>query len=878
MIDGRIPTRKAFAAESRLLALLLALFAFCLSGLVNAAEDLVQPNSRFVLSLPEAQFIQSLPPVKVMLDDNFTPLSHYDSKATSYEGISVDLFRHVAEHLGLKYQLVHDATLSWSDKVDLFKNAKVDLLMPVSFTLERAKVGLYTTPFYDSYYGAIAKKSRHLKLASSYDLAKYRIGVTKASAILAFIEPFVPAKQIVSFENQSDLYLAVRRGDIDVALQNQFVFQEDRFNLEFFDLAQFHTLVEFPRKYSFYLLKSETNEKLVTIIDRYLEGVDNSRSVSHHERGEDELVLRYTEQNQQKDRLVLAITATLVLLVLLAASYINYRRHAAKLATSLSQIRQQQVELLESEALQRTMLENILAGVIIVDPESHVIESVNSAAASLFDAVPEAIVGHSCHDFFCPNADRTCPMAGLGEAVGNRETVIQCHNGNRRTALKSVTRVQLHGKEKFLECFVDITERKQAELELEQHRNHLEELVGSRTNELAQSRDAAEAANLAKSAFLANMSHEIRTPMNAILGMTNVLQRDSVTPLQSKRLTKIEAAAKHLLSIINSILDLSKIEAGKFVMEEVLVSVEQLVGNVMSIMSESAIAKGIQLNAELATMPSGLHGDPTRLQQALLNYVTNAIKFSDAGTVTIRVLAQEESADWVLVRFEVQDSGIGIQPETLPRLFSAFEQADNTTTRQYGGTGLGLAITRRLAELMGGDASVKSMMGIGSTFWFTARLVKKEGLKIGAPAANFSEVDIEKLIRQRHHGRVVLIVDDDPMNLEVAKLLLKASGLAIATAEDGFEAIRMAQETVYAAILMDMQMPVLDGLQATRQIRELPDYAAVPIIAMTANAFSEDKARCFTAGMNDFLIKPFDPKLLFSTLLSWLDKVETPND
>ena len=417
-----------------------------------------------------------------------------------------------------------------------------------------------------------------------------------------------------------------------------------------------------------------------------------------------------------------------------------------------------------------------------------------------------------------------------------------------------------------------ITEQEHTEAELEQHRHHLEELVSARTTELAQARDTAEAGNLAKSAFLANMSHEIRTPMNAILGMANILRRDGVTPTQADRLDKIDAAAKHLLGIINNILDLSKIEAGKFVMEEEPVDVLGLMKNVCSIMAERAQTKGLDLQIAPVSFPHELQGDTTRLQQALLNYVTNAIKFSEQGTVTLRALTQEETNERLLVRFEVQDAGIGILPETLPRLFSAFEQADNSTTRKYGGTGLGLAITRRLAELMGGDAGVKSLSGIGSTFWFTALLKKGKTQREATPPSEISGINAERILRQRHHGHHVLVVDDDPMNLEVAKLLLSCSGFTIDTAENGGQAVCMVEEKSYVFILMDMQMPILDGLEATRQIRQLPGYRETPILAMTANAFADDKARCLEAGMNDFITKPFDPEFLFSILLKWLDR------
>jgi PAS domain S-box-containing protein len=270
----------------------------------------------------------------------------------------------------------------------------------------------------------------------------------------------------------------------------------------------------------------------------------------------------------------------------------------------------------------------------------------------------------------------------------------------------------------------DISQRKQVEEELEHYRQHLEELVAQRTEELATARDVAEAANLAKSAFLANMSHEIRTPMNAILGMAHLLRRSGITPTQAERLDRIDTAAEHLLSLINDILDLSKIEAGKFLLEEAPLNIKQLLANILSILGERAQDKNITLRSEAELFPDILHGDATRLQQALLNYATNALKFTEHGVVTLRALRQEESADDVLVRFEVTDTGIGIPLDTQSRLFSTFEQADNSTTRKYGGTGLGLAITRRLAELMGGEVGLDSSPGHGSTFWFTARLKK----------------------------------------------------------------------------------------------------------------------------------------------------------
>jgi PAS domain S-box-containing protein len=418
---------------------------------------------------------------------------------------------------------------------------------------------------------------------------------------------------------------------------------------------------------------------------------------------------------------------------------------------------------------------------------------------------------------------------------------------------------------------IDITARKLAEVELDQHGRHLEKLVEERTSALSIAKEAAEAANIAKSAFLANMSHEIRTPMNGIIGMADILRREGVTSKQAQRLDTIDASAQHLLSVINDVLDISKIEAGKFTLEEAPVVVSSLLANVSSILSERVKAKGIHLLIETGHLPHNLTGDPTRLQQALLNYATNAVKFTETGTVTLRTLKQEETAEEVVVRFEVTDTGIGITPEALSRLFSTFEQADNSMTRKYGGTGLGLAITKHLAELMGGKVGADSTPGVGSTFWFTVKLTKSGE---AAVAAGATAVDAEAEIRRRYAGQRILVTDDEPVNREIALMQLEAVDLVVDMAVDGTEAVALAQKNSYAAILMDMQMPKLNGLEATQEIRRLPGYRDTPIIAMTANAFAEDKAKCMVAGMNDFLIKPFSPDQLFAILLRALSRGE----
>ncbi|WP_448190737.1 PAS domain S-box protein [Azospirillum sp. sgz301742] len=531
----------------------------------------------------------------------------------------------------------------------------------------------------------------------------------------------------------------------------------------------------------------------------------------------------------------------------------------------MADVTEQRAELArlrESEERLNAMLENAVDAIITIDGRG-LVQSVNPACLTMFGYTAAEMLGanihrlmpshHAVHHDDLMRASRRSEQY---DVIGrSRELVARRKDGSEVLIEMSISEVRVNNRCFYTGVIRDITERKRAQQALVDANFYLEQRVEERTAELQAARLKAEEAARAKADFLAMMSHEIRTPMNGILGMVRLLLDTPLNAEQRDYGQTVLYSGEALLTILNDILDMSKLDAGRLGLECVDVDLKRLIASVAALMSSRAAEKGLTLETRVA--PDArcfVRGDPTRLRQVLLNLVSNAVKFTERGGITLTV----EPAGGMDVRFAVTDTGIGVPEAVQPDLFTEFFQADSSISRRFGGTGLGLAICKRIVTLMNGRIGVESRPGTGSVFWFTVPL---------ETAAEPGEADAPEPVAVRLRPLRVLLAEDNPVNRKVAVALLTRQGHAVMVANDGAEALEHVRLGRFDVVLMDMQMPRMDGLEAARRIRAMPGLrGTIPIIALTANALAGDAERCLAVGMNDHVPKPIVPEVLAAAL------------
>ncbi|MDK9706554.1 MAG: transporter substrate-binding domain-containing protein [Desulforhopalus sp.] len=842
----REKTARSFALRWLLAAAVSVALLPCQGAAASPAE-LVEPNQAFELTEEEVLFINSLQPLRVMVDDNFVPLSTYDEKQNAYRGISVDLFQHIAGRMGLQYKFLRDPKLTWADKEELLKSGKIDLLMPVSFTPPRALAGIFTAGFYDSYYGAIARNSQPIHIKNSYDLASYRLGVTRASAILSFIQPFVPAANIVTFDSQEAMYQAVRKGDIDVALQNENVFREDRFNLGFIDLQVFHTLVESPRNYSYYLSKTEGFDRLAAIIDRYLAGIDVNRLITYYDSREDELIQRYTEEKNQKNMLLLGIAGLLTLLAILTVSFLYHRRLAAQLKASIEQTQLQREALQKSENNLKRAMEIARLGDWEYDVDSDLFTFTDQFYA-LLHTTAEAAGGytmsskHYAQTFLHPDEmymvgvetekALTTTDANYSRQLEHR---IICADGEIRTIIVHIRIVKdQNGRTvKSYGANQDVTELRRVENENEQLQKQLQQ---------AQKMEAI-------GTLAGGIAHDFNNILGAILGYAEMAKDGSPEgSMVASDIDQVIKASTRAKDLVKQILDFSRhSNTGRIPVQPAVIILEAIK------MLRSSLPATIAIHHDIDREVGFIKADPTQIHQILMNLCTNAFHAMEetGGTLTISLRKRSlEEGDLPgeshippgdFLEMSVEDTGAGISAELKEKIFEPY-----FTTKEVGkGTGMGLAIIHGIVTGYGGFVTCQSQPGEGSIF------------RVFLPVTAEAELQGSALPEPAKPGSEhILFVDDEEALAKMGKIMFERLGYRVTMRTSSIEALATfaGDPDSFDLVITDQTMPGMIGSTLARKILQIKP--GMPIILCTgySNQISEEKAGSF--GIKGFAMKP----------------------
>ncbi len=800
--------------------------------------------------------------LRVVADDNYPPYLFRNADGEP-EGYVADFWQLWEKKTGIKVELM---ATQWSAAQRMIQNGEADVIDMIFRTPERELIYDYAAPYTDLPV-AIYSHNSITGLSRLESLRGLRVGVMAGDACIETLQRG-GIDDLHFYDSYLNLIQGALRQEVKVFCldeypANYYLYQLklERNFIKAFDLyhGQFHRAVMKGDKATLQLL----NRGISMIKQKELDALHEKWMGKSIGQGPYGRYLAYT-----------LLAALLAGVMLLLWNRSLQRRVEAKTA----ELTQTLADLQKAEERYRLVSDSSSDVIWLYDLAGQRFSYVSPSVEKLLGYSVEQMLQKDMQDVMTDAS-----FAAMRDKLAQRQAALADGDESKRVQIDEIQQVKRNGDIVSTEAVTtlipdesghitqlqgvtrDITERKMVERQMEVYRSELEELVKVRTRQLQNAKQQAEVANQAKSTFLANMSHEIRTPMNAIIGYAHLLQEDIRQVKQKEKLDRIIMSSKHLLGIINDILDLSKIEADRLTLEEETLIITATINHVRSMMSDRISSKGLQLieqiDPRLNEMP--VIGDSLRLSQILINYITNAVKFTEQGSITLRAKVTSFDETNVNLRFEVEDTGIGISAAQQARLFQSFEQAESSTARKYGGSGLGLVISRKLAAMMGGETGVESTPGKGSNFWFTVSL----------PRGNAADLPAKRIAHEQSRLRqnaCVLVAEDNEINQEVAREMLSNMGLKVDIAGNGAEALEKFRHHHYDLILMDMQMPEIDGLEATRRIRALPQGKRIPILAMTANVFMEDRVRCEQAGMNDFVSKPVDPERLRQILSAWI--------
>jgi PAS domain S-box-containing protein len=811
-------------------------------GLADASANLdgfiygLDGQAKLPLSAEEKTWLREHPVLRVGIDRDFAPYEWLDSEGR-YVGLAADYLARVEQRLGVKLEVVKDT--SWADMLEMARRGEIDMIACVARTPEREQYLLYTEPYAvtptviidDGRLGAFGNLER---------LAGRRVAVEKGYFVREFLARDHPAIQLVEATDVHDALRQASSGQVDAyigdaASANYSVKRDGLFNLR---LAG-----QTPYSSSHSMAATRAHPILAGLLAKALASIPQEERTAIENRW-------MSLQAETGVRLeTVAVYAAIAAFVLLSIGYWNLRLHREIAERKKAE---------EEARLQKNFLQTIFDSepecVKVVAPDGKLLR-MNRAGLDMLEVsdVAEA-EQYGLLNFLLPayrDASYELQKKVFGGGSGQLVYQIQGKRGTRRWMETHATHLDDENGQVIALIGVtrDISERRRMEQELQS------------------AKEEAERANLMKSRFLANMSHEIRTPMNAIIGFSELGQEIAPAGDAADYFRHIHQAAENLLGIINDILDFSKVEAGELQVESLPFVLRDLLANVASLIQPKAEAKGLAWQVEVTgDVGKAYRGDPLRLHQVLLNFLSNAVKFTERGQITLQVDGGERSNGRSWLRFLVQDTGIGIAKADLDRLFLPFSQADASITRRYGGTGLGLAICRQLVALMGGSIEVDSQPGVGSRFGFTLPLEKLNAALPEAQEASPAPAPSRPPLQ----GLRVLLVDDNDINRLVAHKILDRMGMLVDEAGNGQEALAHLEAQAYDLVLMDVQMPVLDGLEATRRIRADGRWPELPVIAVTAHAMADEIQRCHQAGMNDHIAKPINAEALARVMERWL--------